>query len=117
MSEQLNVQAMEALAKANAVRIAKAEDKKAIKRGDLDPTVLLSDTPEHWRKAQLIELLLAMPRVGQHRAKRWCVIENVSPNRPLGKLTERQKLMLSIHLDVWARKRDALRVGMEEAAA
>lgn len=116
MSDQLNVQAMEALALANRVRIDRAFDKRAIKRGELDPVLILKDPPEHWQKAKLVDLLMAMPRVGQQRARRWCVLENVSPTRLLMVLTERQRTMLSVHIDVWARKRDALRVEMEEAA-
>ncbi|CAB4197889.1 hypothetical protein UFOVP1313_37 [uncultured Caudovirales phage] len=113
---QLNVQALEALDKANKTRIARAADKRAIRNGDLDPVAVLMDPPEYWGSAKLVDLFLSMPRIGRQRANRWCTIEMVSPARRLDALTERQRTMLGIHIDVWCRKRDALRVEMEEAA-
>jgi len=115
MSGQLNVQALEALNVANRVRTLRAEDKRAIKRESLDPCVILRNPPDYWKKAKLVELLLAMPRIGQLRANRWCMIEGVLPTRQVGQLTERQVLVLSIHLDTWAWKRDNVRRAMEES--
>jgi hypothetical protein len=115
MSEQLNMQALANLAKANEVRFARAADKKAIKRGELDPTKILLDVPAHWSKTAIIDLFVVMPRVGRVRAMRWCKLETVNPAIHIGDLTLRQRTMLARHLDVWSARRDEVRRGLEAA--
>jgi hypothetical protein len=87
-------QAHEALAKANAVRSAKSADKALIRRSEQDPLRILSSPPEHWKKAEVMELLLAMPRVGPRRAGSWLRMANIPPNVTLGGLTEAQRFKL-----------------------
>jgi hypothetical protein len=56
---ELNLQAMEALTKANEVRLCRAQDKDLIRRGKLDPLAILELPPDHWRTAKVIDVLLA----------------------------------------------------------
>ncbi len=116
VTQQLNVQALEALEKANMTRVLRAADKRAVKLGDLDPTSILMDPPEYWQSAKLIDLLLSMNRIGRRRANRWCKIEAISPAQRLDHLTERQCRMLSAHIDLWSRRRDEVRLALEEGA-
>lgn len=95
---QLNVQALEALEKANSVRMLRAADKRSIKSGDLDPVCVLKDPPDHWGSAKLGDLFLSIPRIGRQRANRLCAIENVSPARRLDALTERQRGVLAMQV-------------------
>jgi hypothetical protein len=87
MTEELNLQAMEALAKANDVRIQRAADKREIRHGRLDPLSILELPPRHWQNAKVIELLLAMHRVGRRRAGSWLAMANVRPTLRLGEMS------------------------------
>ncbi|MDP9345353.1 MAG: hypothetical protein M3P44_06480 [Actinomycetota bacterium] len=117
MSKQLNMQARTALATANEVRVARAADKKLIARGQLAPGTILAVTPAHWKSATITDLFLCVPRVGRTRAVRWCELEMVTPTRLLRELTERQRLMFSRHLDVYAAQRNDVRRHLEEQLA
>lgn len=111
------LQSLESLNKANEVRIARANDKKAINKGQLYAATIVRNPPPHWRSAKLYELLLSMNQVGRKRAQRWCRLEFISLNTPVGELTERQRTILARHIDVWASRRDDLRRFLEEHAA
>jgi hypothetical protein len=88
-------QPLEALEKANAVRSAKSQDKAAIRRLELDPLEILSSPPEHWRNAEVQELLLAMPRVGPSRSAAWMRMSNVHASTLISGLSERQRFFLT----------------------
>ena len=79
MTDQLDLQRLGALARANEVRFARAADKRAIRRGELDPCKVLVELPEHWESARVVDLLLAIDRVGRTKAGRWCSLASVSP--------------------------------------
>lgn len=114
--QQMTVQRLEALEAGNQVRIKRAADKKKIARGDLDPAVILRTLPSHWAKAKIIDLLLPMRKVGRMKAERWCRYAQVSPTKPLIEMTERQRLSLARHVDIYTGRRDAVRNMLEEAA-
>jgi hypothetical protein len=99
--EQLNEQAMEALALANEVRTARTRDKKLIGLGRLEASSVLRTLPKHWTSARTVELLTALPRVGRKKAAHWLVMEQVSSHRRLRDLTERQRTRLAAHLDTY----------------
>ncbi len=107
--DQLNVEIMLRLTQANEVRFARSRDKKAIKHGRLTASTILKDVPTHWGSAQIIELLLAMPRVGRVKAQRWLNLEMISPSKRLDTLTPRQRAMLARHIDTWSSRRDNVR--------
>jgi hypothetical protein len=87
MTEELNLQAMQALAKANEVRVQRAADKRKIRLKQLDPLTILEQPPRHWHNAKVIELLLAMPYVGRRRAGNWLSMANVSSSKRLIDMT------------------------------
>jgi hypothetical protein len=115
-ADQATIQSMEALLRANEVRINRADDKKKIRAGVLDARTILRDPPSHWQTAKVIDLLLAMPRVGRSKAGRWLHLERISPTRPLNLFTEHQRSRLCRHLDTETLRRDDLRRQMEMAA-
>lgn len=110
---QLNVNWLEAKAEADRVRSAKAEDKKRIKRGHLDPAKILFDPPKHWRNAKLLELLLAMPKVGRVKAGKWMRMHHLTATRRICDVPTQQRIRLANHLDVWSGSRDRVRRMME----
>jgi hypothetical protein len=95
MPDELNHQAMEALVKANKVRMLKAEDKRLIRHGRLSPLAVLERPPDHWRNAKVVELLLAMPYVGRRRAAKWLEMVDVLPTKRLGDMTQLKRHSLA----------------------
>jgi hypothetical protein len=93
--QELNEQSLEALVKANRVRMARARDKQAIKRGALSPVQILREPPDHWQTAMVVDLLLAMHKVGRGRALRWLESTQVSPTTRLMTLSEARRWRLS----------------------
>lgn len=63
-----NVQRIQALANANAIRIERAELKRDIKAGHLDPAQVVRECENG---LPLFELLCAIPRVGRVKARNW----------------------------------------------
>lgn len=105
MAEQLNIQAMEALALANQVRRERAIDKKRIHRGDLSAVTVLRcpHMPGHWVRATVMDLLMAIRGVGETKALRWLSVERISSGRQLGDLTGAQRERLAQSVEVWSR--------------
>jgi hypothetical protein len=113
-TQQLTSQHMEALAYANSIRLARAEDKRKIERGQLSVPAILHDVPLHWESAKIIDLLLSMKRCGRVKALNWLRVEKVSEGRRLRDLTERERFALARHVDVWQIiRRDDLRRQMD----
>lgn len=109
MSDQLNIQAMDALAKANEIRMLRAAEKKMVRRGYLTVADVLARDEWYWRSARIIDLLLCVDKVGRVKAERWLRMEMISPERRVGVLTQRERTALVRHIETWTLKRDALR--------
>jgi hypothetical protein len=90
--QRSNEQRMEALARANAIRTYRAQLKKKVRAGEVDVIPLLVDVPEVLGTMKLVELLLAMPKVGRVKANKMLQRMRISPAKTLGGLSERQRL-------------------------
>jgi hypothetical protein len=106
--EELSLQRMQALARGNVIRMARAEDKRQIKAGRLNPTDILRHPPECWEKATVLELVMSMHRVGKSRARKWLTAERIDPGREIGRMTELQRFRLAKHLDAAVRRAAAV---------
>ena len=91
-------QHMRALERANLVRLARAELKRAIARGDADPSEIVRDCPWETESMTLAELLTSQRRWGRTRARKFLMPLSLSENKQLGTLTERQRRLLSAEL-------------------
>ena len=91
-------QHMEALARANRVRLARAELKRSIARGDVDASAVVEECPWETESMTLAELLTSQRRWGRTRARKFLVGVALSENKRLGTLTERQRALLSTAL-------------------
>jgi len=89
---------MEALARANRVRLARAELKRAIARGDLDPAEVVRDCPWETESMTLAELLTSQRRWGRTRTRKFLLSLALNENKRLGTLTSRQRSLLSAEL-------------------
>jgi hypothetical protein len=92
-------QRLDALEKGNAVRVARAQDKKEIAAGKLSALPILVSPPSHWQNAKVLDLVLAMPRVGRSRATNWLEMAKVPASKSLGSLTPRQRHSLAGYVE------------------
>lgn len=91
-------QHMRALERANLVRLARAELKREIARGDADPSEIVRDCPWETESMTLAELLTSQRRWGRTRARKFLIPLSLSENKQLGTLTDRQRRLLSTEL-------------------
>jgi len=89
---------MQALARANRVRLARAELKRSIARGDVDAADVVRDCPWETESMTLAELLTSQRRWGRTRARKFLVGLALNENKRLGTLTSRQRTLLSSEL-------------------
>lgn len=82
----MNPQAMRALQRANDVRLAKAELKKEVAKGERSFASVLDEPPDWCAKLPVFDVLQWCPRVGHKRAKRITrgVVTETLPLRHLG---------------------------------
>lgn len=92
-------QHMQALARANRVRLARAELKRSIGRGEVDVAVVIRDCPWETESMTLAELLTSQRRWGRTRARKLLQALALSENKRLGTLTPRQRALLASSLN------------------
>jgi hypothetical protein len=85
---------MQALARANRVRLARAELKRSIARGDTDASSVVRECPWETESMTIAELLTSQRRWGRTRARKFLLGVSLSENKRLGTLTPRQRALL-----------------------
>jgi hypothetical protein len=88
-------QHMQALERANRVRLARAELKRSIGRGEVDVSEVIRDTPWETESMTLAELLTSQRRWGRTRARKLLQTLSLSENKRIGTLTPRQRALLT----------------------
>jgi hypothetical protein len=91
-------QHMRALERANTVRLARAELKRAIARGDLEASDVVRECPWETESMTISELLTSQRRWGRTRARKFLLPLSLNENKQLGTLTSRQRRLLSTEL-------------------
>jgi hypothetical protein len=99
---------MQALARANRVRLARAELKRSIARGDTEVSEVVESCPWETESMTLAELLTSQRRWGRTRARKFLLAMAMSENKRLGTLTPRQRKLLATELA--SRRRDTVLV-------
>src|ERR1700682_2114855 len=84
-------QRMDALARANAVRMWRAQMKRDVKAGRRSVGAMIRSTPEEMDTMKVIDLLLATPKVGPVKAMKLLANCNISPSKAIGALSDRQR--------------------------
>jgi hypothetical protein len=92
-------QHMEALAHANRVRLARASLKRAVGSDQVEAAAVVRDCPWEAESMTVGELLRSQRRWGRTRARKFLFSIALNENRELGRLTERQRLLLARELD------------------
>jgi len=96
-------QHMQALARANRVRLARAELKRAVGRGEVDVAEVIRGVPWETESMTLAELLTSQRRWGRTRARKLLQALALSENKRIGTLTPRQRALLTSALAPRAR--------------
>src|SRR5829696_3833114 len=91
-------QHMQALARANRVRLARAELKRSIARGETDASAVVRECPWETESMTIAELLTSQRRWGRTRARKFLMPLSLNENKQLGTLTSRQRNLLSAEL-------------------
>ena len=88
-------QCMEALARANEVRLARAALKRDISAGHRSVTEVVMDSPWEAESMSLSELLCSQRRWGRARSRKLLASAALGEGKKVGSLTERQRRILT----------------------
>lgn len=102
--ERSLAQRMDALAKANVIRSYRKERKGEIASGRLRVTDVLLDVAPEMETMRVVDLLLAVPKVGRVKAQTMLRREGVSPSKTISGLSTRQRHALVLALARYDRR-------------
>ena len=87
-------QRMEALKRANDIRVKRAQLKKDLKDGRVQIEEILGDPPEYVSTAKVFDMLMAVPKFGRVKAARFLNQCRISQSKTVGGLSDRQRAEL-----------------------
>ena len=87
-------QRMEALKRANDIRVRRAQLKKDLKEGRVRIEAILNEPPEYVSTAKVFDILMAVPKFGRVKAARFLNQCRISQSKTVGGLSERQRAEL-----------------------
>jgi hypothetical protein len=87
-------QRMDALKRANDIRVRRAKLKKDLKDGRVQIEAILNDPPDYVETAKVIDILMAVPKFGRVKAARFLSTCRISQSKTVGGLSERQRTEL-----------------------
>jgi hypothetical protein len=87
-------QRMEALKRANHIRVRRAQLKKDLKDGRAQIEDILLDPPDWVSTAKVFDMLMAVPKFGRVKAARLLNQCRISQSKTVGGLSERQRAEL-----------------------
>jgi hypothetical protein len=87
-------QRMEALKRANDIRVRRAQLKKDLKDGRVQIEEILHEPPEYVETAKVFDILMAVPKFGRVKAARFLNQCRISQSKTVGGLSERQRAEL-----------------------
>jgi hypothetical protein len=85
---------MDALKRANDVRVKRAKLKKDLKEGKVKVDQILGNPPEYVSTAKVIDILMAVPKFGRVKAARFLNTCKISQSKTVGGLSDRQRTEL-----------------------
>ena len=98
-------QPLEALERANEVRVARAELKRKIATGETSVSEIVGDPPSHAASMSIADLLMSQKWWGRTRARRLLLSSGVGEETEIGDLTERQRAAMTARLRASRRRR------------
>jgi hypothetical protein len=97
-SATLPPQHMRALARANEVRLARAELKRKVAAEEVEVAEVIMRCPWEARSMAVADLLMSQRRWGQTRCRRFLVQLPMSEKKTVGSMTDRQRRTLAAML-------------------
>ena len=85
---------MEALRRANEIRVRRARLKRDLKEGRVHIEQVLHSPPEYVSTAKVFDILMAVPKFGRVKAARFLNTGRISQSKTVGGLSERQRTEL-----------------------
>lgn len=95
-------QHLQALQRANAVRLARAELKRRVAEGEISTAEVILDAPWEAESMTISDLLTSQRRWGHTRCRKFLQGVPMSENKTLGSMTPRQRLALAQMLSAGA---------------
>ena len=92
-------QRLDALHAANEIRTRRAQLKRDLKAGRASIAALLLDPPSWLQSAKVLDMLLAVPKLGRVKATKLLDSCRISPSKTFGGLTDRQREELAARLN------------------
>src|SRR3990170_2543909 len=83
-------QRMEALRRANDIRVRRAQLKRDLKLGRIQIEEILRGPPDYVSTAKVLDMLMAVPKIGRVKAENYLRHCRISPSKTVGGLSERQ---------------------------
>jgi hypothetical protein len=87
-------QRMEALKRANDIRVKRAQLKRDLKDGQAKIEDILRRPPEYVATAKVFDILMAVPKFGRVKAGRFLTQARISQSKTVGGLSDRQRAEL-----------------------
>src|SRR4026208_787944 len=84
-------QRMEALKRANDIRVRRAQLKKDLKTGSANADEILGTPPEYVSAAKVSDILMAVPKFGRVKAAGFLNQCRISQSKTVGGLSERRR--------------------------
>lgn len=88
-------QHLRALARANEVRLARAGLKRRVSEGEVSVADVILNPPWEAETMPVLDLLMSQRRWGLTRCRKFLTCIPIPENKPIGKLTERQRLAMA----------------------
>ena len=90
-------QRMDALRRANDVRVRRAQLKKDLKDGKVRIQTILGDPPEYVETAKVIDILMAVPKFGRVKAARFLNTCRIRQSKTVGGLSGPSLKPIALH--------------------
>jgi hypothetical protein len=100
-------QHMQALQRANAVRLARAELKRRVAIGEITAGEVILEAPWEAESMTVSDLLTSQRRWGHTRCRKFLQCIPMSENKTIGSMTDRQRLALAEMLGACGTSRSA----------
>ncbi|HEX5146834.1 MAG TPA: hypothetical protein VFV85_07405 [Conexibacter sp.] len=96
-------QHLQALQRANRVRLARAELKRRIADGDVTAAEVILTSPWEASSMAIGDVLMSQRRWGGTRCRKFLAMFRISETKTIGSLTERQRHAIAAQLDAHAK--------------